>query len=137
VDALVLNDSEAELLTGRQNLVTAGREILELGPARVVVKKGAHGTMLFTRDQVVPLPAYPTAEVYDPTGAGDSFAGGLMGHLARCGSRDDAAFKKAIAYGTVAASFTVESFGTQKLAAVSEAEVGERLEEYAGFLRIE
>lgn len=136
VDALVLNDSEAELLTERRNLIRAGLAILDLGPSRVVIKKGEHGTLVFSRDQIVPLPAYPTVDLRDPTGAGDSFAGALMGYLARTGSTDEATFRTAVAYGTVAASFTVEGFGTQTLASVSEAQIEERFETYRAFLAL-
>ena len=136
VDGLIINDSEAHLLTGLHGLIRAGQKILEMGPSLVVLKKGEHGAILFTREQRVPLPAYPTATVADPTGAGDSFAGAMMGYLARCGAVDEKTLKESMAYGTVAASFTVEDFGTRRILAVSEAEARSRFDEYCRFLRI-
>jgi sugar/nucleoside kinase (ribokinase family) len=147
IDGLVVNDSEAVLLTDCHNVFQAGKQILELGPSRVVVKKGEHGALVFDGDEVIPLPAYPVLVVRDPTGAGDSFAGALMGYLAR--NAPDARpskhakeavglrlFKKAIVYGTVAASFTVEDFGLKRLAEVTEAEAHERFEKYREFLSL-
>ncbi|GAG36253.1 unnamed protein product, partial [marine sediment metagenome] len=111
VDGLLVNDDEARLLTGAANAVAAGRSILDMGPDMVVIKKGEHGALLFAEGECLPLPAYPTEQVIDPTGAGDSFAGALMGslaaHLAEEGDASLRALKRAVAYGTVAASFTV------------------------------
>ena len=136
VDGISLNDSEALLLTGLGNVIDAGRAILAMGPETVVVKKGEHGAMLFSGDRVLPLPAYPTSSVKDPTGAGDSFAGAMMGYLASRGSTDADALKASIAHGTVVASFTVEDFGTDRLAAVGEDEVAGRFDEFRSFLTI-
>ena len=136
IDGLVVNDSEAFLLTEADNMIQAGRQILELGPKLVVIKKGEHGAVLFTRGQCVPLPAYPTAAVLDPTGAGDSFAGAMMGYLAKLDRHDDAALKEAIVHGTIASSFTVEDYGTKRLAAISAEETRTRFDDYRGFLRI-
>ena len=101
VDGLVLNDSEAKLLTGTDNLVKAGQQVLELGPKFVVVKKGEHGAMFFSQHEIYVLPAYPTPAVVDPTGAGDSFAGGMMGYLAEQGNFEPKTLKEAMAYGTL------------------------------------
>jgi sugar/nucleoside kinase (ribokinase family) len=108
-------------------LVRAAREILALGPMFVVVKKGEHGAMLATASGLAVLPAYPTAEVKDPTGAGDSFAGGMMGHLARCAKVSHALLREALAYGSVVASITVEDFSLRRLAASSIEDVEDRL----------
>jgi sugar/nucleoside kinase (ribokinase family) len=137
VDGLVLNDDEALLLTEASSTVRAGKEILGLGPARVVVKKGEHGAILFTRDAVVPLPAFPIDEVRDPTGAGDSFAGGLMASLAARGNAEPGSFKAALAAATVFASFTVEDFGVRRLLSLSKEEVDARLREYCSLLRVD
>jgi sugar/nucleoside kinase (ribokinase family) len=140
VDGLLVNDSEAMLLTDCHDVIGAGTAILELGPSRVVVKKGEHGAILFEREHIIPLPAYPVRAVRDPTGAGDSFAGALMGHLARTadatGGVSTRAFKEALAYGAVAASFTVEDFGVARLAEAREAEVRERFEKYREILAL-
>lgn len=146
VDGIVINDSEAMLLTDCHNLLDAGRAILGLGPRLAVIKKGEHGAVLFTEDEIVPLPAYPTRMVKDPTGAGDSFAGALMGYLAREAERvevpgggaklDARTFRRALAFGTVAASFTVEDYGVARLAAVKEEEAWDRFERYRSFLAL-
>ncbi|MBE0535826.1 MAG: sugar kinase [Phycisphaerae bacterium] len=111
IDMLVLNEGEAKLLTGQRNLITAARSILDMGPRIVIIKKGEHGSMMCNKDgDLFILPAYPTAVVIDPTGAGDSFAGGLMGHLARSKKLDVVSLRQAMAYGTVAASFAIGDF---------------------------
>ena len=130
VDGLLLNDSEALLLTDASNLMVAGRALLDLGPERVVIKKGEHGAILFTEGRVIPLPAYPVMQVRDPTGAGDSFAGALMGQLTRTSTVDERSFKEAMAYGTVAASYTVEDFGVGRIGDISEGELNERYQEF-------
>jgi sugar/nucleoside kinase (ribokinase family) len=137
VDGLVINDDEALLLTGAQGLLAAGVAILEMGPKKVVVKKGEHGGILFSRQSVVPLPAYPVHDVRDPTGAGDSFAGGLMGYLARSGGVERASFKAALATGTVLASFTVEDFGVRRLLQARKSEIEARYREYCSLLKVE
>jgi sugar/nucleoside kinase (ribokinase family) len=142
VDGLALNNDEAELLTGKKNPVTAARHILEMGPRFVVVKKGEHGCILVHRDGIAALPAYPTETVIDPTGAGDSFAGGMMGSLAATGvttKADLGSFehvRKALVYGTVTASFTVESFSLDRLVKLSRAELDKRFAEYAAMVRV-
>ena len=136
VDGVIINDSEALQLTGQSNPITAGREVLRLGPRFVVVKKGEHGSMLISRDSVAVLPAYPTTNVVDPTGAGDSFAGGMMGYLA---SRDDLSMttlKQALARGTITASFTIEDFSMRRIEKVTTDDLNRRLNEYCGMLKL-
>jgi len=147
IDGLVLNDSEAELLTEQRNPYTAARAILEMGPRFVVVKKGEHGAALVHRDGVGVVPAYPAAahQVVDPTGAGDSFAGGLMGYLAqidaRGGVEGDAtslnSIRRGLAWGTVVASFTIESHGLEKLRSIDTQDVAARMEEFKQMSRVE
>jgi sugar/nucleoside kinase (ribokinase family) len=134
LDGIVLNDSEAKLLTDEENLVRAGHKVREMGPKFVVIKKGEHGAMFFSRDETYVMPAYPTAQVVDPTGAGDSFAGGMMGYLAECGSIEPRTLKKALAYGTVVASFNVEDFSLQRMRQIDRSHVDARLEEYRRML---
>lgn len=134
IDGLVLNDSEAKLLADDENLVRAGRAVLAMGPKFVVIKKGEHGAMFFSEHEMYVMPAYPTATVLDPTGAGDSFAGGMMGHLASLGRFDAQALKEALAYGVVTASFTVEDFSLDRLATLSRHDLDRRLAEYRKML---
>jgi sugar/nucleoside kinase (ribokinase family) len=134
LDGLVLNDSEASLLTDMGNMVRAGQEVRRLGPRFVIVKRGEHGAMLFSEDGVFVIPAYPTCDVVDPTGAGDSFAGGLMGYLASDASPPPGRLRRAMAYGTVVASLTVEGFGLDRLRRSSREEIDHRLEAYRGML---
>ena len=134
IDGLVLNDSEAKLLTGEDNLVRAGREVRAMGPAFVVIKKGEHGAMFFSQHETYVLPAYPTPTVVDPTGAGDSFAGGMMGYLAQQGNFEPKTLKEAMAYGILVASFTVEDFSLDRLASISREDLDQRMEEYRRML---
>jgi sugar/nucleoside kinase (ribokinase family) len=134
LDGLLLNDSEAQLLTGQTNLVRAGHAVRELGPKFVILKKGEHGAMLFSDDGVFVVPAYPTPEVVDPTGAGDSFAGGLMGSLFIEKGHLHGRLRRAMAYGTVIASLTVEGFGLDRLKQASREEIDRRLEVYRNML---
>ena len=134
VDGLVLNDSEAKLLTGDDNLVRAGGAVREMGPRFVVIKKGEHGAMFFSKHETYVLPAYPTPNVVDPTGAGDSFAGGMMGYLAEQGNFEPKTLKEALAYGTLAASFTVEDFSLDRLRKIERADLDRRMEEYKRML---
>jgi sugar/nucleoside kinase (ribokinase family) len=127
VDVLIINDSEARQLVDDHNLVRAADRILDLGPRAVVVKRGEHGATLCTEDSWFALPAYPVRSVIDPTGAGDTFAGGFMGYLARSG--DDAgkdALKRAMVHGSVMASFNVEDFSVRRLASLTGDEISER-----------
>ncbi len=135
VNGLVLNDSEARLLTGSDNLVQAGKQVLEMGPTFVVIKKGEHGAMFFSKHEVYVLPAFPTEKVVDPTGAGDSFAGGMMGYLAEQDSFGPTALKKAMAYGILVASFTVEDFSLERLKEIERDDVELRLERYRRMLQ--
>jgi sugar/nucleoside kinase (ribokinase family) len=130
VDGLVLNDGEARLLTGEVNLVRAGWKVLDLGPRFVIIKKGEHGAMFLSAGETHIMPAYPLPEVVDPTGAGDSFAGGFMGYLASHGETDSAALKRAMAYGTVVASFTCEDFSLRRLQRAEREEIDRRLQAY-------
>ena len=134
VDGVVLNDGEARQLTGERNLIKAGQKVLDLGPKVVIVKKGEHGAFLFSTYLFHALPAYPVSEVVDPTGAGDSFAGGVMGYLARAGRVSVGNLKKGLVYGTVAASFTVGDFGTRALAAATREDMEMRLAEFMHFV---
>jgi sugar/nucleoside kinase (ribokinase family) len=134
IDGLVLNDSEAKLLAEDENLVRAGQAVLAMGPKFVVIKKGEHGAMFFSEHEMYVMPAFPTATVLDPTGAGDSFAGGMMGHLAALGRFDAQALKEALAYGVVTASFTVEDFSLDRLASLSRHDLDHRLAEYRKML---
>ncbi|MEK6642977.1 MAG: PfkB family carbohydrate kinase [Planctomycetota bacterium] len=130
VHGVVLNDGEARMLTGANNLILAAKEVLKLGPKFAVIKKGEHGAMLVTGDQLFVLPAYPTTKVVDPTGAGDSFAGGLMGYLASVGKSDVESIKSAMARGACIASITIESFSLDSIKAAEKSEVDRRLAEY-------
>lgn len=135
IDGVVLNDSEARLLTNDENLVRAGHRVRQLGPKFVVIKKGEHGAMFFGPDETYVLPAYPTPRVVDPTGAGDTFAGGLMGYLAECGDVSPASIKTALAYGTVAASFCVEDFSLERMKRIDRGDLDRRVEEYRRMLQ--
>lgn len=134
IDGLVMNDSEAKLLTGDENLVAAGHKILKLGPRFVVIKKGEHGAMFFSAHETYVLPAYPTQQVIDPTGAGDSFAGGMMGYLASRGNFEPKTLKEAMAYGILVASYTVEDFSLDRLQNISRSDLDQRLEQYRKML---
>lgn len=128
IDILILNDGEARQLSGKPSLIQAGKLIRSWGPRYVVVKKGEHGALLFSERRVSSAPAYPLEEVFDPTGAGDTFAGGFMGHINRNGNRlDEATLHNALFYGTVMASFTVEKFSLDRLLTVTPAQIKARL----------
>jgi sugar/nucleoside kinase (ribokinase family) len=134
IDGLVLNDSEAKLLAEDENLVRAGHAVRAMGPKFVVIKKGEHGAMFFSEHEMYVMPAYPTPHVVDPTGAGDSFAGGMMGHLASLGRFDPQALKESLAYGVITASFTVEDFSLDRLAAIDRGDLDRRVAEYRHML---
>jgi len=136
VNMLTLNDSEARLLTGEHNLKTCAMKILDMGPDYVVIKKGEHGAMLVTRSGIFLVPAYPVDEVIDPTGAGDSFAGGFMGYLAGKGEVTDANVKEALLCGSVVASFGVEAFSLESLETLTSEQIEARLEELKSMTRI-
>ena len=135
LDGLVLNDSEAKLLTGDENLVSAGHRVREMGPKFVVIKKGEHGAMFFSEHETYVLPAYPTEQVIDPTGAGDCFAGGMMGYLAEQDKFDAKTLKKAMAYGILVASYNVEDFSLERLKGIDRDDIELRLERYERMLR--
>ena len=138
VDGLIVNDSEAAELTGVRNAISAGRKILQMGPSFVVVKKGEHGAILIHPEGSAVIPAFPIddANVVDPTGAGDSFAGGFMGYLAREGRFDFASLQKAMAYGTVVASFSLEAFGLDRMRTLKFDEITNRLEQFQQMARV-
>jgi len=137
VDMLTLNDSEARLLTGEHNLRACAARVLDMGPRYVAIKKGEHGAMLVSRDGVFLVPAYPVDEVHDPTGAGDSFAGGFMGILARGGNTEGRAVREALLYGAVVASFGVESFSLDGLAKLTQVDIDARLNELKNMIALE
>lgn len=138
IDGLIINDSEATQLTDITNPITAARAIIEMGPSFVIVKKGEHGAVLVHADGIAALPAFPLEEeqVVDPTGAGDSFAGGFMGYVAAKGTTDFATMQTGIAWGTVTASFTLGSFGLDGLVATSREALETRMQEFRQIARI-
>ena len=129
IDCLIINEDEARMLADEYNLIRAAKKVLDTGPSVVIIKKGESGSMMCNADgERFILPGFPASQVKDPTGAGDSFAGGLMGYLAQQGKRDFESLKTAIAYGTVTASFTIADFSLQGLAAVTKDDIDSRLE---------
>jgi sugar/nucleoside kinase (ribokinase family) len=129
VDALVINEGEARMLSGLQNLKKAVAEIRKMGPRIVVVKRGEYGVVLFSDGNVFSTPAYPLEEVRDPTGAGDTFAGGFMGYLAQRDELSETNLRRAVVYGSVMASFAVEDFGLTRLLRLTPAEIERRFHE--------
>ncbi len=147
VDLLLLNDSEARHLSGEHHLINAAHAILKLGPRYLIIKKGEHGSMLISRNNIFPLPAFPVRNIIDPTGAGDSFAGGLIGCLANrknmsgstlraAGRPALQALRQAMIYGTITASFTVEAFSIDKLSAITCKDVNKRAGKFSEMVRI-
>lgn len=130
VDVLAINDAEARQLSGEYSLVKAAKKILEMGPQYLIIKKGEHGALLFHEDKIFSAPALPLAEVFDPTGAGDTFAGGFIGYMAKVGTVNFNNMKNAIIFGSALASFCVEKFGTEKILNLTEAEVAARVQEF-------
>lgn len=128
VDGLVLNDGEAKLLTGEKNMIAAAKAVLKLGPKFVVIKKGEHGSLAAVGDHILVLPAFPAEQVIDPTGAGDSFAAGMMGYLATQNTFGPTTLRRAMAFGTVTASFTIGGFSLEGLSAASRELLDDRLE---------
>jgi sugar/nucleoside kinase (ribokinase family) len=126
VDVVIINDAEARQLTEIPNLIKAARAILSWGPKALIVKRGEYGAALFTNDSYFAIPAYPLETVFDPTGAGDTFAGGFMGYLASQPTLDDAAMRRAMIFGSVMASFNVEEFGTARVQRLTHNEINER-----------
>lgn len=137
VDVITINDEEARQLTGEYSLVVAARKIHEMGPKYVVIKKGEHGALLFHNDNVFYAPALPLEEVFDPTGAGDTFAGGFAGYLASTGDVSFENMKNAVIYGSTLASFCVEKFGTERMLTLTEDEVNKRLQQFKNLTQFE
>lgn len=137
VDVLTINDSEARQLSGEYSLVKAAQKILKMGPSVLVIKKGEHGALLFNQEEVFYAPALPLEDVYDPTGAGDSFAGGFIGFLAKTKDISFENMKRAIIFGSAMASFTVEKFGTERLIGLSEEDVEDRVQEFVDLVQFE
>ena len=137
VDLITLNDGEARQLTDCANLVKAARWIMERGPKMVIIKKGEHGAFLFKGRSIFFAPAYPLEEVFDPTGAGDSFAGGFMGYLARTGDLSDANLRRAVVYGSAMGSFAVEKFSVQRLLEITPADIATRVAEFRQLVAFE
>ncbi len=135
VNGLIVNDQEVKQLTGESNLIRAGKAVLAMGPSLVIVKKGEHGCFVFSPYFHYALPAYPTEKVVDPTGAGDSFAGGFMGYLASCDTISLWNMKRAVAYGTVTASLTVEALGVDCIAAAERGLVERRYQDLLQFVQ--
>ena len=130
VDVLTINDAEARQLSGEYSLVKAAHKIMAMGPKYLIIKKGEHGALLFNEDQIFSAPALPLAEVFDPTGAGDTFAGGFIGYLAQVDTINFNNMKNAIIYGSALASFCVEKFGTERIKNLSQEEIQARVQQF-------
>jgi len=130
VDALIINDGEARALGGQPNLIQVARDILTKGPKHLIIKRGEHGVLLFNQKQTFGAPAFPLEQVRDPTGAGDTFAGGFMGYLAATGNLSEASLRQAIVFGSVMASFTVEAFSLDRLRGLDYKEIEARFREF-------
>ncbi|MCA9108124.1 MAG: hypothetical protein KDA83_22145, partial [Planctomycetales bacterium] len=137
VDGLIINDGEARQLTGKKDNIAAAAALLQLGPKFAVVKKGEHGAILVTGKGISVVPAYPTMDVVDPTGAGDSFAGGMLGYLCTQAEIDDAALKRSLIRGTVTASITIEDFSLTRIKDTSRDEIEKRVRAFSEMLRID
>lgn len=137
VDVLAINDEEARQLSGERSLVKAARKIQAMGPSTLIIKKGEHGALLFGEGQIFFCPALPLEDVFDPTGAGDTFAGGFIGYMARTGSTRFEDMKTALLYASCMASFCVEKFGTERLQEISMDDVNARLEDFNRLIRID
>ncbi|MEE8218143.1 MAG: PfkB family carbohydrate kinase [Vicinamibacteria bacterium] len=137
VQVLLINDAEARELSGESNLVKAARAVREMGPRTLVVKKGEHGAMMFTEDGTFAAPAFPLEDVFDPTGAGDTFAGGFLGYLASTGEQGDAALRRAVVMGSALASFCCEAFSLDRLLTLTRKEIEERYGLFQDITRFE
>ncbi|MGA0370026.1 MAG: PfkB family carbohydrate kinase [Kiritimatiellia bacterium] len=137
VTMLTLNESEARLLTQSRNLLEGAERLLEMGPRFVLIKKGEHGSMLFSKNGMYIQPAFPLADVVDPTGAGDTFAGALMGYLTRADACDESDIRRAMVYGSVVASFGVEAFSLEALEDLSDSQIEERVKGLLGMMKVE
>jgi sugar/nucleoside kinase (ribokinase family) len=135
-DGVVINDEEARLLCGSANLIKCARTILSFGTKFVIIKKGEHGSILVQDDVMFPTPGYPLEEVVDPTGAGDSFAGGFLGHIAAKNSIDSYTMRQAVIYGNVMGSFAVEDFGVRRLLKLTREEIDLRYKKYLDLVRL-
>ena len=134
VDVLTINDEEARQLSEEYSLVKAAKKILTIGPKYIIIKKGEHGALLFSKEKVFFAPALPLEEVFDPTGAGDSFAGGFIGYLEKTKDISFENMKRAVIYGSAMASFSVEKFGTKKLTEINQKQVNERIERFVNLV---
>lgn len=137
VDCVVINDAEVRQLADEPNVITAAKKILEWGPKAVVIKRGEYGAALFTEKSYFAIPAYPLESVFDPTGAGDTFAGGFMGYLASQPEINEEAMRRAMIYGSVMASFNVEKFGTERVDELTHEEINERFADFKRFTHFE
>lgn len=137
VDVLTINDAEARQLSGEYSLVKAANKILTMGPQYLIIKKGEHGALLFNEDKIFAAPALPLAEVFDPTGAGDTFAGGFIGYMAKVGTVNFNNMKNAIIFGSALASFCVEKFGTEKIRDLSQPEIAARVQQFVHLAKFE
>lgn len=137
VDCVIINDAEARQLADVPNVITAAKTILDMGPKAVVIKRGEYGAALFTNETYFAIPAYPLESVFDPTGAGDTFAGGFMGYLASQDEVNEDAMRRAMIYGSVMASFNVEKFGTERVDALSHEEINKRFADFKRFTHFE
>jgi sugar/nucleoside kinase (ribokinase family) len=137
VDVLTINDEEARQLSEEYSLVKAAKIILAMGPKYLIIKKGEHGALLFNNEEVFFAPALPMEEVFDPTGAGDSFAGGFIGYLAKTNNISFENMKRAVINGSAMASFCVEKFGTQKLTEITQKDVSARINEFVKLVKFD
>jgi sugar/nucleoside kinase (ribokinase family) len=137
VDVLTINDAEARQLSGEYSLVKAAHKILTMGPKYLIIKKGEHGALLFHEDKIFSAPALPLAEVFDPTGAGDTFAGGFIGYMAKVGTINFNNMKNAIIFGSALASFCVEKFGTERIKNLTKKEIADRVQEFVSLSAFE
>lgn len=137
VDVLIINDEETRQLTGEYSLLKGARKIFEMGPKYLIIKKGEHGALLLQKDQMFYVPALPLEEVFDPTGAGDTFAGGFIGYMAKAGEVNFENMKRAIIYGSAMASFCVEKFGTQRMVELTKADIEGRLQEFINLSQVQ
>jgi sugar/nucleoside kinase (ribokinase family) len=137
VDCVIINDAEARQLADEPNVITAAKKIISWGPKAVVIKRGEYGAALFTDDIYFAIPAYPLESVFDPTGAGDTFAGGFMGYLASQEKIDEDAMRRAMIYGSVMASFNVEEFGTERVDRLTHDEINQRFSDFKRFTHFE
>ncbi|MBU1133669.1 MAG: bifunctional hydroxymethylpyrimidine kinase/phosphomethylpyrimidine kinase [Candidatus Omnitrophica bacterium] len=130
IDIFFLNEQEAKELSGESNLIKAAKAIIKCGPKKIIIKRGEHGAVLFSKNSIFYTPAFLLEEVFDPTGAGDTFAGGVMGYLAKANAATEVILRKAIVYGSVMAAFAVEDFSLRRLIAIRQADIAKRVKKY-------